>query len=76
MVSPAGDEVAQKCQMLLFQGLPAARPWTPARVRGGLELQLLGGACRAQGLFLTSSWGTTSPWLGLASGQAGNLNQS
>lgn len=47
-------------------GLPAARPRAPAGVRGALELQLLGGACRAQGLFLTSSWGTTSPWLGVA----------
>lgn len=36
-------------------GLPAARPRAPAGVRGALELQLLGGACRAQGLFLTSS---------------------
>ena len=24
------------------------------------------GACRAQGLFLASSWGTTSPWLGVS----------
>ena len=45
--------------------LPAARPRNPARVRGALELPLLGGACRAQGLFLMSSWGTTSPWLGV-----------
>lgn len=36
------------------------------RVRGSLELQLLWGACRARGLFLTSSWGTTSPWLGVS----------
>ena len=65
-VGPAGEEVAQRCQMLLFQGLPAARPrcWVQSPREPGAAAAR--GACRAHGLFLASSWGTTIPWLGVS----------
>lgn len=69
VVCPAEGSLHSNARMHLSQGVPAPRPQGVGfRVRGVKvpgPAEPLGGAPRTEGLLLTSSWGTISPWLGV-----------